>query len=195
MHIRLLRILVAVTLLIFNFQSLTKANDIRDLKIEGISIGDSALDHFDKSKIKSGIKIYGKDKSIYKVEIDKSTKEFDGIGFYFKKNDTKYIIKGLSAAVFTNNFKECKRRMKKLENDLSSVLNNAQKDSMNYKHPIDNKSLVYQTLYSSKGLNGSVSISCYDWDKVIEVNKNWSDHLAVELYDTDTEYWITHLAH
>lgn len=171
------------------------ANDIEDLKIEGISIGDSALDHFDKSKIKSGIKIYGKDKSIYKVEIDKSTKEFDVIGFYFKKNDTKYIIKGLSAAVFTNNFKECKRRMKKLENDLSSVLNNAQKDSMNYKHPIDNKSLVYQTLYSSKGLNGSVSISCYDWDKDIEVNKNWSDHLAVELYDTDTEYWITHLAH
>ena len=33
MHIRLLRILIVVTLLIFNFQSLTKADDIGDFLV------------------------------------------------------------------------------------------------------------------------------------------------------------------
>ena len=35
-------------ILIFNFQSLIKADDIRDLEIQGISVDDNALDHFSK---------------------------------------------------------------------------------------------------------------------------------------------------
>ena len=37
-----------ILILTFSFQSLTKADDIRDFEIEGISIGDSALDFFTK---------------------------------------------------------------------------------------------------------------------------------------------------
>ena len=38
-------------ILIFNFQSLTKADDVRDFEIEGMSVGDSLHDHFSKKKI------------------------------------------------------------------------------------------------------------------------------------------------
>ena len=34
-----------------SFQSLTKADDIKDFEIEGISIGDSLLDYFTKNEI------------------------------------------------------------------------------------------------------------------------------------------------
>ena len=50
--------LLLILILIFSFQSLTKADDIRDFQIEGISIGDSALDYFSKSKIKKAKKLY-----------------------------------------------------------------------------------------------------------------------------------------
>ena len=43
-----MRIFLAVLVLIFIFQSFTKADDIRDFEIEGISIGDSALNYFSK---------------------------------------------------------------------------------------------------------------------------------------------------
>ena len=51
-----MRIFLSVLILIFSFQSLTKADDIRDFEIEGISIGDSLLDHFSIARInKAGI--------------------------------------------------------------------------------------------------------------------------------------------
>ena len=46
-----MRVFLLVIFLIFSFQSWTKADDIRDFEIEGISVGDNALDHFSKKKI------------------------------------------------------------------------------------------------------------------------------------------------
>ena len=39
----------------FNIQSLSKADDIRDFEIEGMSIGDSLLEHFSKKSIEDEI--------------------------------------------------------------------------------------------------------------------------------------------
>ena len=47
-----MRVFIAVLVLIFSLQSWTKADDISDFEIEGMSIGDSLLDHFDENKIK-----------------------------------------------------------------------------------------------------------------------------------------------
>ena len=38
--------LLLIIILTLSFQSWTKADDIRDFQIEGMSIGDSALDYF-----------------------------------------------------------------------------------------------------------------------------------------------------
>ena len=53
--ILVMRIFLTVLVLIFSLQSWTKADDIRDFEIEGISIGDSLLDHFSKSNIEKEI--------------------------------------------------------------------------------------------------------------------------------------------
>jgi len=47
-----MRVFIAVIVLIFSLQSWTKADDIRDFQIEGISIGDSLLDYFSEEEIK-----------------------------------------------------------------------------------------------------------------------------------------------
>ena len=46
-----MRVFIAVLVLIFSFQSWTKADDIRDFEIEGMSIGDSLLDYVSKDEI------------------------------------------------------------------------------------------------------------------------------------------------
>ena len=52
-----MRVFIAVLVLIFSLQSWTKADDIRDFQIEGMSIGDSALDYFSEEYIKKKKKI------------------------------------------------------------------------------------------------------------------------------------------
>ena len=44
--------LLLIIILTLSFQTLTKADDIRDFEIEGMSIGDSLLDHFNEKDIK-----------------------------------------------------------------------------------------------------------------------------------------------
>ena len=47
--------LLLILILTFSFQTLTKADDIRDFQIEGMSIGDSLLDHMSSKKIKENL--------------------------------------------------------------------------------------------------------------------------------------------
>ena len=47
-----MRVFVLVLVLIFSFQSWTKADDISEFEIEGMSIGDSLLDYMNKDEIK-----------------------------------------------------------------------------------------------------------------------------------------------
>ena len=57
--------LLLILILTFSFQALSKADDIGDFEIEGVSIGDSLLDHFSKDQIvNNNLKANYKNKSI-----------------------------------------------------------------------------------------------------------------------------------
>ena len=63
-----MRIFIAVLVLILTLQSFTKADDIRDFEIEGISVEDSLLNHFTKKELDNALEIYnypGSNKFIY----------------------------------------------------------------------------------------------------------------------------------
>ena len=47
--------LLLIIILTLSFQSLTKADDIRDFQIEGISVGDSLLDYMTNVEIKTAM--------------------------------------------------------------------------------------------------------------------------------------------
>ena len=51
MKVSVMKIFLSILILIISFQSLTKADDIRDFEIEGISIGDSLLSFGSKDQI------------------------------------------------------------------------------------------------------------------------------------------------
>ena len=65
-----MRIFLSFLILIFSFQSWTKADDIRDFEIEGMSLGDSALNFFSERDIKYNSKDYYKDKTFTPVQND-----------------------------------------------------------------------------------------------------------------------------
>jgi hypothetical protein len=57
-----MRVFITVLVLIFSLQSWTKADDISEFEIEGMSIGDSALDYFSEDEISKATDESAKDK-------------------------------------------------------------------------------------------------------------------------------------
>ena len=78
-------------LLSFNVNAI----DIRDFQIEGISLGDSALDFFEKKELKKLTRT-NKSKVYDKYCSQKFTTYENGICFYTKKNDKLYIIESIA---------------------------------------------------------------------------------------------------
>ena len=60
--ISIMKIFIITLILIFNIQSWTKAEDIKDYEIEGISIGQSVLKYFSLNEIEQNKWDYFKNK-------------------------------------------------------------------------------------------------------------------------------------
>ena len=83
-----------ITILISCFMLPSQADDIRDFQIEGISIGDSALDYYSKNELNNGIKSYYPNKKFYLMDFKTKGSSYDGIQLAFKQNDKtlKFIV-------------------------------------------------------------------------------------------------------
>ena len=72
-----MKIFLSILILIFSLQASIKADDIRDFEIEGVSIGDSFLEHFSKNTIKCFYGIF--DPFLPKIS-EKSTEKIPTFG-------------------------------------------------------------------------------------------------------------------
>ena len=130
--------LLLILVLTFNFQSLTKANDIRDFEIEGFSVGDSLLDFISINEIKENIIPYFKNKrKYYVVGIVDNLNNYDQVEIYLKSNDRKYEIKSILGGVFINNLDECLSKKKGIVAELDSIFVDIEKVSDEKKHESD----------------------------------------------------------
>ena len=109
--------LLLILILTFSFQTLAKADDIRDFQIEGMSIGDSLLNFMSEIKIKDSIlKSKYKDNSFARVEFYNNLKSYDAIQVHFKNDDSNYIIHMISGAkYFIDDIDNCYKEKKKLK--------------------------------------------------------------------------------
>ena len=188
-----MKILLIILILIFNIQSLTKADDIRDFEIEGISIGDSALDFYSKDTIKSSIKSSPyDDDEFYEVEFFNDKGTYKIIGLIFKKFDNKYIIysiKGMNFLEFGKCIKEKKSIIKDIKKDINST------DEKNYRSNFQNQfgnSYAMVTDLVVKG--GSIRVWCDNFDKNHEEAKHWEDAISIDLSTEEFLIWLDNKA-
>ena len=124
----------------FSFQSWTKADDIRDFEIEGMSIGDSLLDYFNKDKIQLFINddnafFYKEKKYVAITTHAKNTQtyaeakdNYDYVGVVINPTDKKYEIYSIIAYLnFDNNIEDCKKKKKEIVSSILSEFKNATK--------------------------------------------------------------------
>ena len=145
-----MKVFIAFLFLIFSFQSWTKADDIRDFQIEGMSIGDSALDYFTKIELDKNSYLIGKDdKFITSFFYDSKFKIYDGVEVTYLKKDNYYIIEALSGGMTVENINECKRKKNEISKSLTSFFSQAKSLSDEGSTPVDKtgKSKYFRTAF------------------------------------------------
>ena len=189
------KLLIYLLFILFSFQSWSSADDIRDFEIEGISIGDSLLDHFKIKTIKSARKYTYKDNKFYSIDIwsDKFN-QYTAIQFHLKKNDKKYIIQSLSGTlvfgqlgIYDSKSKdECKNKKKLIMNSVSNLFPNADVqsfDDVNSDDGYGQKALRSETYYVLDF--GEAWIQCITWGKITKKKENLYDNLRFTLLTPD----------
>ena len=189
-----MRVFIAVLVLIFSLQSLTKADDIRDFEIEGMSIGDSLLDYFSEAEIKANIVdvySYKKDKTFVQAGFFKkyNFSTYDGVQIEFKNNDKVYIVHSLTGKIFSNydkDIKACFKHQDKVINELAKMFKNQKKYlPREKKHRADKsgKSKVRLAAFVFKKSRDSINIDCYDWHKDMPYKSNFKVSLSTREFD------------
>ena len=89
------KFILLVLFLILNLQLSVKADDISNLEIEGMSIGDSLLKYFNIKEINTNkVKLYNSDRYTT-IEINKNLNTYNYLQISFLTNDVKKKIASL----------------------------------------------------------------------------------------------------
>ena len=190
----LMRTFLTVLILFLSIQSLTKADDITDFEIEGISVGDSLLDYFNEEEIITNI-----DKNVYKNRDGKFKMtgfygkygEYDGLQFAFKPNDKKYIIYSINGGIFYTDIEQCKKKLKSISAELSNLFKYSEKNfDQKQIHPADKSKQSYVITDAFFLKSGSASVKCTDWSEEITKKYNWGDNLRVGVKLKEYNDWL-----
>ena len=171
--------LLLILILTFSFQSLTKADDIRDFQIEGMSLGDSALDFATKSEIISLKNSYPdkgyiyNSKKFYSITFRNhpNLNIYENIQFILKDNDKKYKIYAIVGVIeYIKNIDQCYEDLDIIETDLDKIFTNTDKNPRSRRLASADetgKSTIESVAYFIQ--NDVVVASCADWFEKINI--------------------------
>ena len=171
-------------ILVFSLQTLSLADNIRYFQIEGMKIGDSALDYFSESQLENN------EQGWHNYSYNEySTSYMPGKGIYswflvsYKNDDENFIIQGLVGGLEKINYdnKECNNKLDVMALNISELFKNTiQEEKKFYKlkadavqtYPFTGKSAV--TSLSFNFLDGAkIILACYNIDKDTKKNESF----------------------
>ena len=188
--------LLTILILIFTLQTPSSADDIRDFQVEGMSIGDSALDYFQEKDIKKWF--YNNSKTFaYSDHKSNNYETYETVIFHYKTKDKNFIMHEIDGRVYySNNIEECYSAEKKILSELEDLFPSARKDFQGQlKHPADPSGESVYTYNAFYLDNGTIGIECTDWSNKITSNKGWQDSMLIFMQTSEFTRWIRNEAH
>ena len=191
----MMRRIILTLIILFYFQSFTKADDIRDFQIEGMSIGDSLLNFMSENKINQNILNYFPDeRKYYVVGKTSDLNTYEQIEIYLKTNDKNYIIRTLGGFIEFSG-KECLLMKIKIDQEFKVIFSNLKSYPATLKHPYDKsgKSIQTQTNYvfgDSAHKDDHIRTECTSWSEEIKQKDGFTDNLIVIAMTSEILKWI-----
>jgi len=180
-----MKLLLTTFLIILCFQSWTKADEITEFEIEGMSIGDSLLDYYSKNEINDALKnaSYYKNKKFVEIFLNYEKGEFDNLQVAFQTKDKSYKIeKIMMIKNFSNQIEKCKKFKENFIENSSEFLNIAERQDHDTTALVDptGKSFKYISSYFYP-LGGFFNFVCSDYSKEMYDENGWYDGFAVSI--------------
>ena len=162
--------LLIILILTFSFQNLSKADDIREFEIEGIAMGNSALDFFSEQKLKTKIsRPINLKNTLYTQSCFNNYGDlYDRICVAYKKDSSKKIIESIQAQIRYNEdvMNVCREEQRKIDKDLSLLFKNLERKEWGKKplkslKDIDPDAYYYPITYEFVDKSRS-QVGCYN---------------------------------
>lgn len=187
------KLLTFFLIIFFNFSILSFAENIKEIEMEGVSIGDSLLKFFSKDEILEKKEfIYANEKSFSKdiagIFYYKNLLDYDSVQIDFKFNDPNFTIVGLSGFInYENDINNCYKKQNEIFKDLKSILNNVGTQLGDIEdHPGYPKGEVKYKRYSFflvEGERSNLEIMCIE-------ALNHKDRLSVSMKSIEFNDWM-----
>ena len=178
-------IIINIIVLSLGFINLSKADEIRELQIENISLFDSLTKYVSRDIIKKRQNDYKdkgymyKSKDFYSITFFKNDnryvpisnlKTFDELQFHLKDKDNTYKIHAVTGAKHMSDMNKCLQELNVIEKDFQQNLFKGVKkySKNNYEHISKLGSVKRRVEY--KFLDGYVSVTCETWQKSTGIN-------------------------
>jgi len=190
--------LILILILVFSFQSFSKANDIREFQIEDMSIGDSLLKFMSLNEINNNtFENYfknGKKRKYYATGFF-DTDKYDQLEIYIKTGDNNFKIKAITGFKQINNLQKCLSLKKEIVDEIQNLFIDIEPLTYNdVPHTFDKsgKSKQYQTAFLLKDHRAKdhIRIECTKWSKKMKKEKGFGDNLGVSVFSTETLEWV-----
>ena len=185
---------LTILILTLTFQVPSLADDIKNFKIEGMGIGDSALDYFSEDQIINSKRNYYKNDEFFPSELAylPSFKIYDAIQLTYRSEDKQYKLHGIAGFIdFPKNIKDCNKKMKEIIKDISELFSDTKKEKYKGKHDADLEGKSIVTRATFKLDSGYISIECTDWSKQI----GYLDTLRVSVKTREFNTWLNNKAY
>jgi hypothetical protein len=187
--------LLLILVLTLSSQTLTKADDIKDFEIEGMSIGDRLLDYMSREEIKLSKRNYFKSqRKYYVVGKTNNLKQYDNVDLYLKTGDKNYTIRTLGGMI-TIDLKECLAIKKDISKEFDKIFSNLIVYDAVRPHDYDKsgKSKQHQRVYNfgkASSRDNHIRIECDTWSKAIKDKEGWVGGINVIAMTTEILDWI-----
>ena len=190
--------LILILILVFSFQSFSKANDIREFQIEDMSIGDSLLKFMSLNEINNNtFENYfknGKKRKYYATGFF-DTDKYDQLEIYLKTGDNNFKIKAITGFKQINNLQKCLSLKKEIVDEIQNLFIDIEPVTYNdVPHTFDKsgKSKQYQTAFLLKDRRAKdhIRIECTKWSKKMKKEKGFGDTLGISVFSTETLEWV-----
>ena len=197
-----MRIFFLILFIILNVHTTSLAEDIRDFEIEGMSVGESLLDHFSKKKINnSKVDWYDsleKNKFVAFAFNSPKFEKYDFVDVWTKYNDNKFLINTIAGVMYFGEDKEikdinnCYSEQKNISNEIHKELTQAEKSGPSkLEHAADpSGQSTYTDIYLRLNSGYEIVISCYDWSDELSKKENKADHLFITIRSNEVDEWL-----
>ena len=173
------------------------ANDIREIDIGGISIGDSLLDHLSKEEIVTEIE---ENKPTYnylnndfgEVYLFKKIKNFELLSFFVRPDDKYYTIYSISGMIsFDEKFEACLVKQKEFEKKFSKKFKDTKKQKLTNNFEWDPTGESFsQNIILNFNSGDNIQINCTKYKKSLKIENGWNDGFVIAFNKKEVTDWF-----